>query len=270
MGITAVQGGAERVGSLPRSPPRAGSIRSTRAKRSAGVLVSGDMSATGMGTVTYNDGKRMLAFGHPFFNLGPVDMPMAKSEILMVLSSAFQPTKFGNATEVVGALQQDRFSGIMGELGAEAPSIPVHVKVRSLGAGWNAWSKRRICNFNVFVHQKWTPFLMMLTLSNSLQQMNEYADEMTYRMSGNVELDGTHEHSCLDHARAERAARAAAHGAGGMVGRQVQPPVPESGGDAEAEERGCHGGSAAGAPRGHHRKCLDAHRPKWKRAPRFP
>ena len=75
----------------------------------------------------------MLAFGHPFFNLGPIDMPMAKSEILMVLSSAYQPTKFGNATEVVGALQQDRFTGIMGELGAEAPTIPVHVKVRSLG-----------------------------------------------------------------------------------------------------------------------------------------
>ena len=47
-------------------------------------------------------------------------MPMAKSEILMVLSSAYQPTKFGNATEVVGALHQDRFSGIMGELGDEA------------------------------------------------------------------------------------------------------------------------------------------------------
>ena len=72
------------------------------------MLVSGDMSATGMGTVTYNDGKRVLAFGHPFFNLGPVDMPMAKSEILMVMGSAFQPTKFGNATEVVGALHQDR------------------------------------------------------------------------------------------------------------------------------------------------------------------
>jgi len=43
----------------------------------------------------------------------------------------------------------------------------------------------------VFVHQKWTPFLMMLTLFNSLQQINEYADEMTYRMSGAVTLDGT-------------------------------------------------------------------------------
>jgi hypothetical protein len=32
---------------------------------------------------------------------------------------------------------------------------------------------------------------MMLTLFNSLQQMNEYADEMTYRMSGKVVMDGT-------------------------------------------------------------------------------
>src|SRR6202021_3641496 len=95
----------------------------------SGVPVSGDMSAPGIGTVTYNDGKKVLACGHPFFNLGPLDMPMAKSEILMVLSSAFQPTKFGNATGVVGALKQDRLSGIMGELGAEAPSIPVHVKL---------------------------------------------------------------------------------------------------------------------------------------------
>ncbi len=116
---------------------------------------------------------------------------MAKSEILMVLSSSFQPTKFGNATEVVGALRQDRYSGIMGELGAEAPSIPVHVKLRSPGRGRRPYSRKRIFNFNVFVHQKWTPFLMMLTLFNSLQQMNEYADEMTYRMSGNVAMDGT-------------------------------------------------------------------------------
>jgi hypothetical protein len=31
---------------------------------------------------------------------------------------------------------------------------------------------------------------MMLTLFNSLQQVNEYADEETYRMSGNVVMDG--------------------------------------------------------------------------------
>ena len=57
----------------------------------------------------------------PFFNLGPVDMPMSKGEVLMVLASHFQPNKFGNATEIVGALHQDRHSGIMGVLGAQPP-----------------------------------------------------------------------------------------------------------------------------------------------------
>ena len=79
--------------------------------------------------------------------------------------------------------------------------------------------KEKDLNFNVFVHQKWTPFLMMLTLFNSLQQMNEYADEMTYRMSGNVEMDGAPEHQRVDHARAQRNAGAAADGAGRVVGR---------------------------------------------------
>ena len=68
--------------------------------------------------MTYNDGKRVLAFGHPFFNLGPVDMPMSKGEVLMTLASSYQPNKLANATEIVGALHQDRHSGIMGVLGA--------------------------------------------------------------------------------------------------------------------------------------------------------
>src|SRR5207253_4914257 len=188
LGITAVQGGAS--GAVHSSKPAADWKTSLQPGDSvAGILVSGDMSVTGMGTVTYNDGKRILAFGHPFFNLGPVNMPMAKSEILMVLSSAYQPTKFGNATEVVGALRQDRYSGIAGELGAEAASIPVHVKLRALGAN-GAAIKEKDLNFNVFVQQSWTPRLMSITLLNALSQMNEYADDLTYRMSGNVEMDG--------------------------------------------------------------------------------
>jgi hypothetical protein len=188
MGITPVQGGSSAT-TLTAKPAAGWQSSLNPGDAVSGILVSGDMSATGMGTVTYNDGKRVLAFGHPFYNLGPINMPMAKSEVLMVLSSAYQPTKFGNATEVVGALHQDRYSGIMGELGAEAPVVPVHVKVRSLGDG-DKVLKEKDLNFNVFVHEKWTPFLMQLTLSNSLQQMNEFASDITYRMSGHVELDG--------------------------------------------------------------------------------
>jgi len=189
MGVTAVQGGAS-AGNLSAKPAAGWEKALNPGEAVSGILVSGDMSATGMGTVTYNDGKRVLAFGHPFYNLGPIDMPMAKSEILMVLGSTYQPTKFGSATEVVGALKQDRYTGIMGELGSEAPTVPVHVRVRSLGAGGAVIGQKDL-NFNVFVHQKWTPLLMNMTLANSLQEMNEFADEITYRISGDVQLTGS-------------------------------------------------------------------------------
>src|SRR5579872_1566987 len=155
----------------------------------SGVMVSGDMSVSGMCTVTYNDGKHVLACGHAFFNLGPVDMPMAKADVLMTLASQFQPNKMGNATDIVGALKQDRHSAIMGELGATADMVPVTVKVRSLGDN-NAVRNEKDLHFNVFVQQKWTPYLMMLTLFNSLSGLNDFAEETTYRMSGKVEFDG--------------------------------------------------------------------------------
>jgi len=189
MGVSTVQGGSA-ASNLSAKPAAGWEKALNPGEAVSGILVSGDMSATGMGTVTYNDGKRILAFGHPFYNLGPIDMPMAKSEILMVFSSTYQPTKFGSATEVVGALKQDRYTGIMGELGAEAPTVPVHVHVRSLGPGGVVLGQKDL-NFNVFVHQKWTPLLMNMTLANSLQQMNEFADEVTYRISGDVQLAGS-------------------------------------------------------------------------------
>jgi hypothetical protein len=190
LGITPVQGGAASGSTVRTAKPAKGWETSLNPGDAvAGVLVSGDMSVAGTGTVTYNDGKRVLAFGHPFFNLGPIDMPMAKSEVVMTLASAFQPNKMANSTEVVGALHQDRHSGIMGVLGAEAPMIPVTMKVRALDRNEKVQNEKEF-HLNVFVHQKWTPYLMMLTLYNSLSQLNEFADEATYRMKGNVAMNG--------------------------------------------------------------------------------
>ena len=172
LGVTAVQGGA---GSALNSSKPAADWKNALAARPdvAGVLVSGDMGVTGLGTVTYNDGKRILAFGHPFFNIGPVDMPMSKGEVLMVLGSSYQPNKIANATEIVGALHQDRHSGIMGVLGDEAPMVPVTVKVRSMGDRQAPCAREKTYHFNVFQQQKWTPYLMMMTLYNSLSGINE-------------------------------------------------------------------------------------------------
>ncbi|MBS1825951.1 MAG: hypothetical protein JST93_11565 [Acidobacteria bacterium] len=188
MGLNPVQGGAS--GALLANKPAVGWQNALQpGDPIAGILVSGDMSMTGLGTVSFNDGKRVLGFGHPFFNLGPVEMPMAKGEVLMTLSSAFQPNKIANATEVVGALHQDRHSGIMGVLGDTAEMIPVTLAVRSYN-GADKIEKQKDFHFNVFVQQRWTPFLMMVTLFNTINGVNDFSEEVTYRFNGKVELDG--------------------------------------------------------------------------------
>jgi hypothetical protein len=189
LGITAVAGGGASSAAYTAKPAEGWQTSLQPGDPVAGVLVSGDMSITGLGTVTYNDGQHVLAFGHPFFNLGPVNMPMSKGEVIMTLASQFQPNKFANATEIVGALHQDRHSGIMGVLGQESDMIPVTVQVRSFGEN-NAVRSQRDFRFNVFVQQKWTPYLMMVTLFNSLSELNEFKDEATYRLTGDVELNG--------------------------------------------------------------------------------
>jgi hypothetical protein len=105
----------------------------------------------------------------------------------MVLGSSYQPNKIANATEIVGALHQDRHSGIMGVLGDEAPMAPVTVKVRSMSDS-NTVRSEKTYHFNVFQQQKWTPYLMMMTLYNSLSGINESVDEATYRLTGTANL----------------------------------------------------------------------------------
>jgi hypothetical protein len=188
MGMTVAGGGAASTMTSPKPVP--GWEQSLQPGDAvSGVLVTGDMSISAMCTVTYNDLKHVLFCGHSFFNLGPVSMPMAKAEVITTLASQYQPTKFGNATEIVGALKQDRHSGVLGDLGDTAEMVPVNLKVRSFGDDGMV-HKERDLHFSVFVQQKWTPYLMTMTLFNSISSLNEFAEESTYRLSGKVALDG--------------------------------------------------------------------------------
>jgi hypothetical protein len=188
LGMTAVAGGAG--GTINSVAPAKDWRTSLQPGESiAAVLVSGDMTMTGAGTVTYNDGKNVLAFGHPMFNLGPVDMPIAKEDIITTLASSYQPTKMGNSGEIVGALKQDRHSGILGELGATSTMIPVTLHVRSHNAD-DSVRKSQDFHFNVIVQQKWTPYLMMATLFNAVSNLNDFSEDSTYRMSGELDLAG--------------------------------------------------------------------------------
>lgn len=83
----------------------------------AAVLMHGDYDIAATGTVTYRNKDKVLAFGHPFFDSGPVALPMAQAKILTTISSDLGSEKMGLTGKIVGTLVQDRTTGVMGTIG---------------------------------------------------------------------------------------------------------------------------------------------------------
>jgi hypothetical protein len=76
--------------------------------------------------VTFRDGNRIYAFGHPFLSLGGADMPMTESSVVTVIPNAFNSFKLAVPGQMVGTISQDRSTGIFGQLGRAPKMIPVN------------------------------------------------------------------------------------------------------------------------------------------------
>src|SRR6185503_10210972 len=90
-------------------------------------LIRGDMSAAAVGTVSYVDGSKVLAFGHPMFQTGETYAPVSTAYVHTVLPSAQMAFVMGSAMTEVGSLVQDRQSAIMADTGLRSPTIPVDI-----------------------------------------------------------------------------------------------------------------------------------------------
>ena len=69
--------------------------------------MQGDVDYTAIGTVTYRKGNRILAFGHPFLQLGATEFPASTAYIHDIFSSIVVSHKYGSPIETVGTIQQD-------------------------------------------------------------------------------------------------------------------------------------------------------------------
>ncbi|MCU1286581.1 MAG: hypothetical protein JWO13_2931 [Acidobacteriales bacterium] len=147
------------------------------------VLVRGDMDIAATCTVTYMDAERLLACGHPLFQFGKVEMPMTKSTVLATLPSPLNAFKIAASTETIGSFVQDRHTGIMGKFGADSQMIPVTLNVRG-------GSKPKQFHYEMLNNPKLTPVVMMSTIFNALQGLNEYGEDSSYRMEGKISVQG--------------------------------------------------------------------------------
>ncbi|MFZ0941063.1 MAG: SpoIVB peptidase S55 [Candidatus Sulfotelmatobacter sp.] len=147
------------------------------------ILVRGDMDIEATCTVTYVDPQRLLACGHPLLQFGSVDLPMNKAEVLATLASPLNAFKIVNTTEPVGTFVQDRHTGIMGVFNRQPEMIPVTLSIHS-STGVKQF------HYEVLNNPKLTPVALMVTVFNALHGVNEFGEEITYRLTGSIGVKG--------------------------------------------------------------------------------
>ena len=146
-------------------------------------LVQGDLTMAGTGTVTMIEDNRVYAFGHPFYNLGPVQMPMTRAQVTTLLPSLAVSSKIVTIGDVVGTIDQDRSTGIFGNLGVGPNMIPVRIRLDEEG--------RKITttfNFEIIDDPVFTPVLAYTTTLNTLFAWTREQGSRTYILSGTIRL----------------------------------------------------------------------------------
>lgn len=165
-------------GGSPTSPEISGSV--VPGSMISVQLLSGDMSISADGTVTYVDGKRIYAFGHQFLNGGSTDLPFAKSEVITVLSTLNTSFKLSMPKQWVGTILSDRNTAIEGEIGRPAHTIPVTITVRSASTGSHVYHVR-VVNDRLL-----TPFVTQTALFSSLDSTERSVGAATLQLTERV------------------------------------------------------------------------------------
>lgn len=139
-------------------------------------LARGDVDLTATGTVTWVDGSGVLAFGHPLFGLGRVDLPLATARAEALLPSLEQSARIAVPGVEVGAFRQDRATGVFGLLGAEPHMIPVRVRLGDRGHA------ERTFSFDVADDPLLGPILLYVSLLGILERVERTLGSLTLHL----------------------------------------------------------------------------------------
>ena len=147
-------------------------------------LVRGDYSLAAAGTVTMRDGDRIYAFGHPFLSLGASDMPMSESSVVTVIPNVNNSFKLAIPGRMVGAISQDRASGIYGLLRQAPKMIPVKVNLHT------SRDKTETYSYELANDSFLTPLLLNITLFNTITSSERALGDSTISVKGEIKIKG--------------------------------------------------------------------------------
>ncbi|MFN3648736.1 MAG: SMP-30/gluconolactonase/LRE family protein [Armatimonadota bacterium] len=149
------------------------------------ALVRGDIEMTAFGTVTHRKGNELVAFGHPFFQIGAVQFPMTTAWVHEVFSGFDVSHKISSAGEVIGTIIQDRPFSIAGKVGPAPKMIPVRYTVKDQTTGRGRTYQCEAINHPLLVGR-----FLPVAVNQGLFEVRPVPGEAVAQVKLRVETDG--------------------------------------------------------------------------------
>jgi hypothetical protein len=145
-------------------------------------LVSGDFQMGATGTVTEVEGNKVYAFGHPFYNLGPIQFPMTRAYVHALLPSLTASMKIATTGALIGTVSQDRATTIAGTLGPGPAMIPVKLTLQS-DRGFKKSFEFQVVNDQVF-----TPLFTYASILSTLGSYERETGAASFSIKGKMSV----------------------------------------------------------------------------------
>lgn len=157
-------------------------------------MVSGDMSLTGTGTVTWvGPGKgKVLAFGHRMFNAGEIYIQAMTARINHTMASLSRSFKLSSPARVIGSLVQDRQAGILVDPARTIGVVPMTVTMRSRG-------QTHVFRTRLAHHRLLTPTLATTVFASALAEAMADVTHATMKVTSRFTVKGYPQVQIVDH-----------------------------------------------------------------------
>lgn len=148
-------------------------------------LMQGDVDVTAIGTVTYRRGDQILAFGHPFLQIGAAEYPASTAYIHDVFSSVSRSYKMGSAIATVATIQQDQPFSVGGRMHTLPNMVPLTVRVSDRTTGRSNVYHMRLVN-----HPTLAPGLIVSGTQEVIDRLRAFPGDAMANVQFTVYPDG--------------------------------------------------------------------------------
>lgn len=140
-------------------------------------LASGDVSIGALGTVTYVEDNKVLAFGHPFLKKGNVNYLMTNAYVFTTVNGLENSFKVGATGEPVGLINQDRGAAVAGLAGKFPSIVPMKITVHD-----NVLNRTEVAGVQVVQDEQLSPVLAATTVFNFIEKTMDRVGPGTARV----------------------------------------------------------------------------------------